>query len=157
MLEQSDSLYLAVKLGKPGGFPGFPIPTPLPLSSALAQFGMMQRNLISFYLQCMQSCIQKLDTSKTVKVRILYFTSVGSIGQGPLNIWTEHSNCQIHSRGDSKPLKASLIPNIFLIFFYEIIFYLTTIGAAWYFWKGICSSKALKPVTLSGNATFTKV
>ena len=123
MLEQSDSLYLAVKLGKPGGFPGFPIPTPLPLSSALAQFGMMQRNLISFYLQCMQSCIQKLDTSKTVKVRILYFMSVGSIGQGPLNIWTEHSNCQIHSRGDSKPLKASLIPNIFLIFFYEIIFY----------------------------------
>ena len=48
MLEQPDSLYLAVKLGKPGGFPGFPIPTPLPMSSALAQFGMMQRNLISF-------------------------------------------------------------------------------------------------------------
>ena len=34
---------------------------------------------------------------------------------------------------------------------------LTTIGGAWYFWKGICPSKALKPVTLSGNATFTKV
>ena len=34
--------------------------------------------------------------------------------QGPLNIWTEHSNCQIHSRGDSKTLIALLIPNIFL-------------------------------------------
>ena len=43
------------------------------------------------------------------------------IRQGPLNIWTEHSNCQIHSRGDSKTPIASLIPNIFLIF-YEIIF-----------------------------------
>ena len=35
--------------------------------------------------------------------------------------------------------------------------YLTTIGGPWYFWKGICVSKAHKPVTLSGNATFTKV
>ena len=26
--------------------------------------------------------------------------------QGPLNIWTEHSNCQIHSRGDTKTLLA---------------------------------------------------
>ena len=43
------------------------------------------------------------------------------INQGPLNTWTEHSNCQIHSRGDSKTPIASLIPNIFLIF-YEIIF-----------------------------------
>ena len=42
--------------------------------------------------------------------------------QGPLNIWTEHSNCQIHSRGDSKILIALLIPNIFLNSFYEIIF-----------------------------------
>ena len=38
--------------------------------------------------------------------------------QGPLNIWKEHSNCQILSRGDSKTLKALLIPNIFLIFFW---------------------------------------
>ena len=37
--------------------------------------------------------------------------------QGPLNIWIEHSNCQIHRRGDSKALTALLIPNIFLIFF----------------------------------------
>ena len=44
------------------------------------------------------------------------------ISQGPLNIWTEHSNCQIHNRGDSKTLIALLIPNIFLIFFFEIIF-----------------------------------
>ena len=41
--------------------------------------------------------------------------------QGPLNIWTEHSNGQIHSRGDSKNLIALLIPNIFLIFTDEII------------------------------------
>ena len=34
--------------------------------------------------------------------------------QGPLDIWTEHSNCQIHNRGDSKTLIALLIPNIFL-------------------------------------------
>ena len=26
-----------------------------------------------------------------------------SITEGPLNIWTEHSNCQIHSRGTQKP------------------------------------------------------
>ena len=35
--------------------------------------------------------------------------------------------------------------------------HLTTIGGPWYFWKGICVSKAHKPVTLSGNPTFTKV
>ena len=43
--------------------------------------------------------------------------------QGLLNIWTEHSNCQIHSRGDSKILIALLIPNIFLIFFMKLFFY----------------------------------
>ena len=35
--------------------------------------------------------------------------------------------------------------------------YLTTIVDPWYFWKGICHSKAHKPVTLSRNPTFTKV
>ena len=35
--------------------------------------------------------------------------------------------------------------------------YLNTIGACWYFWKGIWASKAHEPVTLSKNATFTKV
>ena len=45
------------------------------------------------------------------------------MAQGPLNIWTEHSNCQIHSRGDSKTLIALLIPNIFLIFFMKLFFY----------------------------------
>ena len=35
--------------------------------------------------------------------------------------------------------------------------YLTTIGGPCYFWKGICVSKAHKPVILSGNPTFTKV
>ena len=39
--------------------------------------------------------------------------------QGPMNIWTEHSNCHIHSRGDSKTLIALLIPNIFLIFLWN--------------------------------------
>ena len=27
-----------------------------------------------------------------------------TLKQGPLNIWTEHSNFQIHSRGTQKPL-----------------------------------------------------
>ena len=36
--------------------------------------------------------------------------------QGPLNTWTEHSNCQIHSRGNSKTLIVLLTSNIFLIF-----------------------------------------
>ena len=36
-------------------------------------------------------------------------------------------------------------------------YYLTTIADPWYFWKGIRTSKAHKPVTLSGNHTFTKV
>ena len=35
--------------------------------------------------------------------------------------------------------------------------YLTTIGGPWYFWKGSCTSKAHKPVTISGNPTFLKV
>ena len=35
--------------------------------------------------------------------------------------------------------------------------HLNTIGGRWYFWKGIWASKAHKPGTLSGNATFTKV
>ena len=38
-----------------------------------------------------------------------------------------------------------------------MLLHLTTIGGPWYFWKGICVSKAHKPVTLSGNPTFTKV
>ena len=39
-----------------------------------------------------------------------------------MNIWTEHSNCQVHIRGDPKTLEGLQIPNIFLNFFYEIIF-----------------------------------
>ena len=46
----------------------------------------------------------------------------GMIKQGPLNIRTEHSNCQIHSRGDSNTVIALVIPKIFLKFLYEIIF-----------------------------------
>ena len=38
-----------------------------------------------------------------------------------------------------------------------LVKHLTTIADPWYFWKGICLSKAHKPVTLSGNHTFTKV
>ena len=38
--------------------------------------------------------------------------------QGPLNIWTEHSNCQT-SRRDSKTLIALMIPNILLIFLWN--------------------------------------
>ena len=53
-----------------------------------------------------------------------FFFGLAQVSQpkGPLSIWTEHSNCQIHSRGDSKTLIALLRPNIFLNFFYEIIF-----------------------------------
>ena len=35
------------------------------------------------------------------------------------------------------------------------IFHLTTVGGLWYFWLGICPSKAHKLVTLS-SLTFTK-
>ena len=45
------------------------------------------------------------------------------INHGPLNTWTEHSNCQIHSRGDSKTLIVSLIPHIFLILLMKLFFY----------------------------------
>ena len=64
------------------------------------------------------------DGGEPIKSRSLLQVSTLSPhpSQGPLNIWTEHSNCQIHSRGDSKPLIALLIPNIFLILFYDIIF-----------------------------------
>ena len=34
--------------------------------------------------------------------------------------------------------------------------HLTTIADPWYFWKGIRTTKAHKPVTLLGNHTFTK-
>ena len=62
MLEQPDSLYLAVKFVSLESLQGFPIPTPLLLSSALAQFGMMQRNLISFQLQCMHAAYLHRET-----------------------------------------------------------------------------------------------
>ena len=45
------------------------------------------------------------------------------LNQGPLKKWTEHSNYQIHSRGDSKNLIALLIPNIFWIFFIKVFIY----------------------------------
>ena len=43
------------------------------------------------------------------------------------------------------------------VFGHTLPWHLTTIGGPWYFWKGICVSKAHKPVILSGNPTFTKV
>ena len=52
-----------------------------------------------------------------------YPSDISSLNQGPLNIWTEHSNCQIHNRRDSKNLAALLIPNIFLNFFMKLFFY----------------------------------
>ena len=56
--------------------------------------------------------------------RYLHFTwCLFSIMQGPLNIWTEHSNYQIHSRGDSKTIIALLIHSILLIFFMKLFFY----------------------------------
>ena len=41
------------------------------------------------------------------------------VRQGPLNTWTVHINCQIHSRGDSNDLIALLVINIFLIFLWN--------------------------------------
>ena len=60
---------------------------------------------------------------KLACVSFLVSACLCQLTQGPLNIWTEHSNCQIHSRGDSKTLIALLIPNIFLIFFMKLFFY----------------------------------
>ena len=54
--------------------------------------------------------------SQTKFSQQIKFSLTNELNQGPLNIWTEHSNCQIHSRGDLKNLVALLIPNIFLIF-----------------------------------------
>ena len=62
---------------------------------------------------------EKMAVKKKKQIRVI----VSTIMQGPLNIWTEHSNCQIHSRGDSKTLIALLMPNIFLIFFMKLFFY----------------------------------
>ena len=42
--------------------------------------------------------------------------------QGPLNIWTEHSNCQINRRGGLKNPCSFTDTQYFLEFFYEIIF-----------------------------------
>jgi hypothetical protein len=42
--------------------------------------------------------------------------------QGPLNIWPEHSNCQIHSRGGLKNPYSFTDTQYFLYFFNEIIF-----------------------------------
>ena len=44
-----------------------------------------------------------------------------------------------------------------MLFIAQTSAHLNTIGACWYFWKGSWTSKAHKPVTLSKNATFTKV
>ena len=59
-----------------------------------------------------------VDYNKTIyQYQYQFYWKCGTaIMQRPLNIWTENSNCQIHSRGDSKTLIALLIPNIFLIF-----------------------------------------
>ena len=48
--------------------------------------------------------------------------SGGHIVQGPLNIWTEHSNCQIHSRGGLKNPYSFTDTQYFLDLFYQIIF-----------------------------------
>ena len=41
----------------------------------------------------------------------------GPSSQGPLNIWTEHSNCQIHSRGGLKNPYSFTDTQYFLDFF----------------------------------------
>ena len=61
-------------------------------------------------------------TSKSGSSVLLFIFSAkdktNKINQGPLNIWKEHSNCQIHSRGDSKTLIA-LLDFLMKSFFYS--------------------------------------
>ena len=46
----------------------------------------------------MHTTVIKISRSQNKKLGNCQQSTV----QGPLNIWTEHSNCQIHSREDSK-------------------------------------------------------
>ena len=49
---------------------------------------------------------------------------IPKLKQGPLNIWTEHSNCQVHSRVDSKTLTYSFTDTqYFLDFFMKLFSY----------------------------------
>ena len=70
-----------------------------------------------------------------------------------------YENCYSYFISCSRPVlltrssKQSIVSWIFL----PMQTNLTTIADPWYFWKGICLSKAHKPVTLSGNPIFTKV
>ena len=69
---------------------------------------------IHFLQKDFESCVLSGD----IECQYIAGTDVedypGTVGQGPLNLWTEHSNCQIP---DLKTLIALLlIPNIFLIF-----------------------------------------
>ena len=41
--------------------------------------------------------------SQTKFSQQIKFSLTNELNQGPLNIWTEHSNCQIHSRGLKNP------------------------------------------------------
>ena len=64
------------------------------LSAALISFQCFLKSLWNYIL---------LDIKTFVLVLEFKMWHCG-INQGPLNIWTEHSNCQIHSRGAQKPL-----------------------------------------------------
>ena len=80
---------------------------------------------IFFSFSCLLSCTQarwKAWVYDVIKMAICV-TLITILSQGPLNIWTEHSNCQIHSRGNLKTLIALLIPNIFLIYIIKVFFY----------------------------------
>jgi hypothetical protein len=61
------------------------------------------------------------DTNNCPFCEIIWFQS--SLDQGPLNIWTEHSNYQIHSRGDSKTLIVYKYPIFSWFFFVKLFFY----------------------------------
>ena len=66
----------------------------------------------SWYLP---SSLQDLNPSKKS-------IQIGKVVQAPLNIWTEHSNCQIHSRGGLKNPYSFTDTQYFLDFFMKLFF-----------------------------------
>ena len=50
----------------------------------------------------------------SLQIRVAQIVKGPLLGQSPLKIWKKHSNCPLHSRGDSKTPIALLRPMMFL-------------------------------------------
>ena len=74
------------------------------------EFGPIRDSVFS--LSCVRSLWRK----------VMPLIELTDLTQGPLNIWTEHSNCQIHSWGWLKNPFSFTDTQYFLDFNYEIIF-----------------------------------